>query len=143
MGRSRPFPPGAGSFVPARLATVHGPDPPDEKSPKEKVVAVRGVGGSCFRPAAAASPRKTQEHNHGPNHRLGTRAPITEGGRKAGAPLEDHHWLTSSPTRRHPSSSSPSSSGDCATGLCSHLMNDLPKNTVCAGASRWKNLAPT
>lgn len=35
--------------------------------------------------------------------------------------------------------------GDCASGLCSPMMNDLPKNTVCmraSTASRWRNLPP-
>lgn len=140
-------PPGPGSFVLVCLATAQSPDSPDEKSTKKSCFSgpLPQLRQGKHKPAITATVTGS-EHGH-PFLKELTERRGGEGRKKAESLWESSlpplHSLTSTPRRRHPSS--PRSGGNCATGLCSHLMNDLPKNTVwmrAGAATRWRNLPP-
>lgn len=148
---------GLRSFVPVWLATAQSQYSPDETSPEK----------SCFStllPQLSQQKHKhtithTNTHTHTSHqHRHPLPKKLTERRKESRNPLR---IITPSPsflfsfslsfslfhTYTHTSLIQLSlwSFGDCASGLCSPMMNDLPKNTVCtraSAASRWKNLPP-
>lgn len=114
-------PPRPGSFVLLCLAAPQSPGSPDEQSPKK-----RRFSGPLPQPRQGKHKRTITPTVPSSEHGHPFLKELTGEEKEGRVPLR---MIT--PIRRHPSSSSPSSAGDCATGLCSRLMNDLPKNTVC------------
>lgn len=127
-------------FVPLWLASACSQDSPDAASPQEK----RRFSTVLLRPSQ-------QEHTQSPAQHIGTHylKGWQEGGKRAETlwelllPLFSFHFflvffLSFLHLHTHIpfffSRCSLRSFGDCASGLCSPMMNDLPKNTVCMWA---------
>ncbi len=132
-----------GSFVPVWLASTRSQDSPDETSLEK----------SCFSTLLPQPSQHTHTHTHthtSTAHRYPLPWKLT-GRREKRICFENYHFRSFSFFSLlffHPSlvftfflcytslsQCSLWSSGDCASGLCSPMMNDLPKNTVCMQAS--------